>query len=304
MKLVPLLAAAALLAACVDTPSEPARAADSGALRLATWNLEHLATRDGEGCRPRTKADYAQLRRYAAELGADVVAFQEVESQAAAERVFTPGRWQVVIEGRSETARGGCYGMRGQTIRAQKVGFAIRKGLGFTRHADLRELALGRDGLRWGVDVTITGKRPLRLLAVHLKSGCNSGRAATDKDCDTLFAQLPVLERWIDARAKEPVPFAVLGDWNRRLASRGDAVWVEIDDAEPANADLTLASGSRGATCKAKYREFIDHIALDRRAAAAVVPGSFAEFTYGLPEDEHPSDHCPVSISMERPVSG
>lgn len=303
MKLVPLLAAAALLAACAGTASEPAPRADNGALRIVTWNLEHLATRDGEGCRPRTEADYAQLRRYATGLGADVVAFQEVESRQAAERVFTPDRWQVVIEARSDAPRGGCYGLKGQTIRAQKVGFAIRKGLGFTRHADLRELGLDRAGLRWGVDVTIAGKRPLRLLAVHLKSGCNSGRAPTDKDCDVLFRQLPVLEQWIDARAGEPVPFAVLGDWNRRLASRNDAVWAEIDDAEPANADLSLVAGTRKATCKTKYREFIDHIALDRRASRQVVPGSFAEFTYGVPEDEHPSDHCPVSVSIG-PVSG
>jgi endonuclease/exonuclease/phosphatase family metal-dependent hydrolase len=115
-----------------------------------------------------------------------------------------------------------------------------------------------------------------------------------------LFAQLPVLERWVDARADEPLPFAVLGDWNRRLASRGDTFWAEIDDAAPANADLALAAGDRGATCKARYREFIDHIAMDRRARATAVPGSFAEYTYGTPEALHPSDHCPVSVALSR----
>ncbi len=101
-------------------------------------------------------------------------------------------------------------------------------------------------------------------------------------------------------RAGEDAAFAVLGDWNRRLASRGDAFWAEIDDSEPANADLSLAADGARATCKARYSEFIDHIALDRRAAARAVPGSFAEFTYGVPEDRHPSDHCLVAVTIER----
>ena len=283
------------LSACVEMPSPPQRATDQP-LRIATWNMEHLAERDGEGCRPRVEADYATMRRYATELGANVVAFQEVESKAAAERVFPRDAWTVVIEDRSAGAQGGCRGLPGQVLRAQKVGFAIRKGMAFERHPDLRELGLGNDGLRWGVDVTVNGEKPLRLLSVHLKSGCNSGRAPTDRDCDVLFAQLPVLERWVDARAEEAAPFAVLGDFNRRVASKGDALWAEIDDAQPANADLTLAAGRQGATCKAKFSEFIDHIALDARASKLAVAGSFAEYTYGVSEDLHPSDHCPVSI--------
>ena len=285
------------LSACVEMPSTPQRDTDQP-LRIATWNMEHLAERDGEGCRPRVEADYVTMRRYATELGADLVAFQEVESKAAAERVFPRDAWTVVIEDRSAGAQGSCRGLPGQVLRAQKVGYAIRNGIAFERNADLRELGLGNDGLRWGVDVTVNGDKPLRLLSVHLKSGCNSGRAATDRDCDVLFAQLPVLERWIDARATEAAPFAVLGDWNRRVASRGDAFWAQIDDAEPANADLTLAAGKEGATCKAKYSEFIDHIALDARASKQAVRGSFAEYTYGVPEIQHPSDHCPVSVTI------
>lgn len=292
-KLAALLSIA-LLAGCVDAAAPQA----GRPLRIATWNLEHLAERDGDGCRPRTEADFAELRRHAGSIGADVIAFQEVESEAAARRVFTPDAWEVVIEDRPTVGQGGCRGRPGQTLRAQKVGFAIRRGLAFSRNADVRELGLGDDGLRWGVDVTIGGRAPVRLLSVHLKSGCNSGRAPSDRDCEVLFGQLRVLERWVDARAVEGLPFAVTGDWNRRLASRGDIFWAEIDDAEPANADLALAAGGQGATCKARYREFIDHIALDRRAAAAAVPGSFAEYTYGVTEARHPSDHCPVAVTL------
>ncbi len=271
----------------------------SAQLKVASWNVEHLAERDGEGCRPRQEADYAELRRHADALGADVVAFQEVESKAAAERVFTPDRYEVLIEERDDAgARGGCRGVPGQTLRAQKVGFAIRRGVPYARNPDLTELGLGNAGLRAGVDVTIRTPAPMRMLAVHLKSGCNSGRAPSDRDCDTLFRQVPVLERWIDERGAAGTPALVLGDFNRRLASKGDLVFADIDDGDPTASDLSLASGSAGATCKSRYREFIDFVVLNAPAAARAVPGGFREYTYGIPEAEHPSDHCPVSALL------
>jgi hypothetical protein len=78
------------LCGCVQA-SQP-DAGTGPAIRLATWNLEHLAERDGAGCRPRIEADYAMLRAHAERLEADVVAFQEVESAAAARRVFPAER--------------------------------------------------------------------------------------------------------------------------------------------------------------------------------------------------------------------
>ena len=57
--------------------------------------MEHLAERNGSGCRPRTDADYAAMRMYVAGLDPDVIAIQEVESKAAAERVFDPATYTV-----------------------------------------------------------------------------------------------------------------------------------------------------------------------------------------------------------------
>ncbi|WP_119184547.1 endonuclease/exonuclease/phosphatase family protein [Sphingomonas turrisvirgatae] len=281
----------------------PVAAKTPGSLKLASWNLEHLAERGGVGCRPRSEADYAALRRHVSALDADVIAFQEVESRAAAQRVFDPTRYDVLISGRPASGRGGsCYGNPGQTIGHQAVGFAIRRGVRWTRNPDLAALAVGNPDLRWGVDITVQGARPMRLLALHLKSGCNSGRTSTDADCPVLFSQLPVLERWIDARAAAGETFAVLGDWNRRLAARGDTFYAEIDDADPGDADLALAAGDRQAGCKARYREFIDHIVLGARAAQRLVPNSFEEYRYGdVQEAEHPSDHCPVSVRLGWP---
>ena len=272
-----------------DTPS-PA----PSTLTLASWNMEHLAERDGSGCRPRTDADYAAMRDYVDALAADVIAFQEVESRAAAERVFDPSRYSVVIEARIGSGRNGaCGGRPGLTINAQRTGFAIRKGLSFDRQPEVTDLQAGNPDLRSGVDVIVrpTGGKPMRLLSVHLKAGCSAGDR--NEACAALFEQVPAMERWIDARASEALRFAVLGDFNRRLVMPGDAVWKEWDDAAPANADLARASGDQSARCNPRYKDFIDYIVLDRRATADQL--DFDEKTF--PADPL-SDHCAVTTRL------
>jgi hypothetical protein len=150
--------------------------------------------------------------------------------------------------------------------------------------------------LRWGVDVTLDLPKPIRLLAIHLKSGCNSGWAASDADCPIIFQQAEVLEQWIDARAAAGEDYVILGDWNRRTALPGDAFLASVSDDEPPGGRLVMTTAGVGAKCVARYKDFIDHIAVGERTASRVLPGSFAEYTYGVPEDLHPSDHCPSSI--------
>lgn len=243
---------------------------------------------------PRTDADYAAMRVYVSGLGADVIAFQEVESKAAAERVFDPAIYTVVIENRVGTDRGGyCRGNEGLTINAQRTGFAIRKGLPFERQPDFTSIQVGNPDLRSGVDLIVSprGGEPVRVLSVHLKSGCSSGDR--NEACAVIFQQVPVMEQWIDARAGEGVRFAVLGDFNRRLAMPADAVWADWDDASPPNADLALASADKAARCNPRYRDFIDFIVLDRRATDDLV--GFEERTF---EGEALSDHCAVSARL------
>ncbi len=295
MKPTALLAALALFtASCTGTPSPASTSTAGPTIKLAAWNMEHLAEANGSGCRPRTDADYAAMRAYVDGSGADVIAFQEVESQAAAERVFDPATYTVVIEDRVGTNRGGfCRGNEGLTINAQRTGFAIRKGVPFERQPDFTAVQVGNPDLRSGVDLIVRprGGEPIRLLSVHLKSGCSSG--ASNEACPVLFAQVPVLERWIDERASEGVRFAVMGDFNRRLAMPNDTVWADWDDASPANADLALASGDQSARCNPRYRDFIDFIVLDRRATEDL--RSFEEKTF---EGQVLADHCAVSASL------
>ena len=234
------------------------------------------------------------MRAYVADLGADVIAIQEVESQAAAERVFDPALYTVVIEDRVGTDRGGfCRGREGLTINAQRTGFAVRKGIPFDRQPDFTGIQVGNPDLRSGVDLVVRprGGEPIRLLSVHMKSGCSSGD--TNEACPVLFQQVPVMERWIDERAAEGLRFAILGDFNRRLAMPADAVWADWDDASPENADLAVASGDQSARCNPRYRDFIDFIVLDRRATGDL--RAFDEKTF---EGEGLSDHCAVSAQL------
>ena len=168
-------------------------------------------------------------------------------------------------------------------------------GLSF-RCADYAALALDSDGLRWGAELTLFpgSGRQMQLLSVHLKSGCPSQLLSNRReDCQRLAEQVPVLERWIDAHAAQGTRFAVLGDFNRRLARERHtardrhgkliAMWPELDDGDPPEADLTnVTSGQLYRPCSLgeRYDAFIDHIVLSRTLAAQLVPGSFEQITY------------------------
>ncbi|HWN68373.1 MAG TPA: hypothetical protein VNM90_12105, partial [Haliangium sp.] len=148
------------------------------------------------------------------------------------------------------------------------------------------------------------GEGELRLLAVHLKSGCFDGALGRGgAACAKLRKQVPALEAWIDARERERVPFAVLGDFNRRLR-QDDEIWRELDDRDPAPADLTLVtSGQRSLCWNGKYPDYIDHIVLDAQAAAWLVPHSFEQMLYDPADARHKeriSDHCPISVRLAR----
>ncbi|HYV18606.1 MAG TPA: endonuclease/exonuclease/phosphatase family protein [Verrucomicrobiae bacterium] len=271
------------------TPATTLSPGSDGALRVASWNIEWLAARDGAGAVPRRSVDYDRLHRYADELDADIVALQEVEGAGAARRVFDPGRYEFLF-----AAGGGSV---------QRAGFAWKKGLRVTPHPDF--VAIGLDGRsRRAADITVhTAHGDLRLLSIHLKSGCASGRLdGPDAACAMLRTQARRLEEWVDARAGEAVPFAVLGDFNRRFTAK-DPFWNGLDDSDPPEADLLDAGFGRHPPCwGGRYRQYIDHIVLSRTAATWLVPNSFAQQVYD-PADEASaavlSDHCPIIALLD-----
>ncbi|MBX3702195.1 MAG: endonuclease/exonuclease/phosphatase family protein [Steroidobacteraceae bacterium] len=288
-------------------------------LRLATWNLEWLVTpatfgnlapqctapgaRSGARDRAlpcdaldaarRSDEDIARLARFAAQAAPDVVALQEVDGAAAAAGVF-PGY-------------AFCFTQR---RNVQNVGFAIRHGIPHRCNADYRVLAPAGSGLRYGADVTLFpgSAGEIRLLGVHLKSGCASEPLTTPREsCALLQRQVPLLERWIDARAAEGVAFAVLGDFNRRFdrerkgalddSGRLVAMWPELNDGDPPGAELVLAGGGPIA-CGTRYdgRAPIDHVVLGRELAPALVSGSYRAWPY--PAEGRWPDHCLISVEL------
>jgi endonuclease/exonuclease/phosphatase family metal-dependent hydrolase len=309
-------------AACADVPAQRT------SVTIATWNAEWLIEPDtfdelvrtcfGRGSRAGGEQraipcdlvpgrrwsddDFPRLRDFAATVGADVFALQEFDGPSAAARVF-PG-WD------------SCFTAR---PNVQNVGFVVRPGIPHRCNADYRELGLPEDDVRWGADMTLYPgtAHEVRLLAVHLKSGCNRDPLNADSDnCRMLQRQVPVLEAWIDARAAEGARFAVLGDFNRRFdqesapsrdgAGRIVALWPEIDDGEPAGADLLdPAAGVTDPACRQQdpVRPPIDHILLGERLAGSLVPGTYRMWTYPRDAQRWP-DHCIRTLSLELPGQG
>lgn len=240
--------------------------------------------------------DLARLRRFAATLAVDVVALSETDGPQAAAQVFPD--------------RDFCFTRR---RHVQNVGFAIRRGIPYRCNRDYRALGLAGNSVRWGADLTLYPGTPreMRLLAVHLKSACNRDPLTNARDdCRTLQQQVPVLENWIDQRARNGDAFAVVGDFNRRFDreresardadGRITAMWPELDDGEPAGADLVNAGADHGAVfCNNGHgaRMPIDHLVLGRLLSRRLVPGSFRAWEY--PAGGRWPDHCLISIELD-----
>ena len=288
--MIRLFLAALLIATCpLLSQSAAARV-----LKIATWNLEWLTLRPAgdpalpETVIPKRPEDRALLRRYAQALDADVVALEEVDGPEAAAEIFTPDRYALFFS---------------HDDVVQRVGFAVRRGIAVAQNPDLAALDIYPNAhfrLRSGVDITVdlAGNR-IRLLGVHLKSGCHYGALTGNagRVCETLRRQIPPLQGWIAQRREEGVPFALLGDFNRRMDGR-DEMMAALDQAAP----LLRVTEGRSTPCWGG-NSFIDHIMLGGAARGWLEPNSMRVMVYREGEDakERLSDHCPVSVRLDLP---
>ena len=259
-----LVGLAALICAACD---RPAPAPGEAPLVIASWNMNWLHREDGRGPIARDERDYAALRRYARDLDADVIALQEVDGAEAIGRIFDPSVYRAHVSSRDN---------------AQRVAIVYKHALRVTRHPDLVSLArVHSERLRYGVDLSIhRHDRSVRILAVHLKSGCFSspiegagaGAIAPGDDaraCRVLASQMPPLTRWMRQRVEDNEAFVIAGDMNRRL-HRTEQMWRRLSGSAPGLDAPTL---SRRSWCwEGSYPQFIDHLLTDARAHARGPP--------------------------------
>jgi hypothetical protein len=139
---------------------------------------------------------------------------------------------------------------------------------------------------------------------VHLDAGCREDRfgPTAPRDCDNLARQGRIIAEWAEARAREGVGFAILGDFNRRIVP-GDDFGSILEDAAP----MVRATEGLSSPCWANARggrPFISHLWLGGPARDWLVPRSLSVLVYaerGNRFRQTLSDHCPVSVRLNLP---
>ena len=114
---------------------------------------------------PKRPEDIVTLAGYAARLDADVIAIQEVDGREIAARIFPPDRYSIHMT---------------SDHVVQRVGLVVRRGLHYDVNPDVTALVrraawVGPSAQRRRYHAASAG-RPLRILAVHLKTGCERDR--------------------------------------------------------------------------------------------------------------------------------
>jgi endonuclease/exonuclease/phosphatase family metal-dependent hydrolase len=265
-------------------------AAQATELKIATWNLNWLTTRQtGDRELPqdvttRSDEDFTRLAQYATELNADLIAIEEIDGFAAASKVFPKDQYSVHMT-------------RDHVI--QRVGIVVRRGL----HYDINPDVTGLDAhhLRSGADITLhLGGQDLRVLAVHLKKGCQGTPMPKAKSpaCLELRDQIGPLADWITERKDEGAPFIILGDFNRWMTPT-DTFLAGLLQAAP----LVRATEGQSSPCWG-HEDFIDHILAGGPAAAWIRPDTLRVLTYRETGDawkDRLSDHCPISVRLVVP---
>ena len=267
-------------------------------VRVATWNVEHLAYPANLGCKPRTSKDLVALKDYVTELDADIVALQEVASEQAAGLIFPKEEWQIVMSARADSESYTCR-ESGRTSTQQKVAFAVRKGIEIVKTESFDALGLDAPGLRYGLVIDVnTDKGPMRLMSVHLKSGCfvDDYTKADSDACHKLSQQVPLLKRWIAEQQSANTPFVILGDFNHRLSAPYNRMTRELGLIQATPSQVNLATMPL-ISCHPRYPAPIDHIVYANLNAQ--VSNLQAHYFEDMSEEAMLSDHCAVSVTLK-----
>ena len=265
-------------------------------LKIATWNVEHLAYPADTGCRSRTPNEIAAMKAYAKSLNADIIALQEVGSKAALQQIFSQNDWQLIMSTRTDSPVYTCK-QTGTVSTQQKVAFAVKKTIPILNTAALEQLALSRAGLRFGLQITVdTPQGPADILNVHMKSGCfvDDYLKSDTPACKIYARQAPILDNWIAKHESENVPYIILGDFNHRIS----APYNRLTRTLLNNTRSTNITTSQLLGCQTRYPAPIDHIIVGKMNAKNITKSAHVHKYKNMDEKAMLSDHCAVSVSI------
>ncbi|CAM3036332.1 endonuclease/exonuclease/phosphatase family protein [Vibrio mytili] len=264
-------------------------------VKLTSWNIEWLSSDGGKISRNRD--DFKKLHDYVDNFQADVLAFQEVDSKDAIQKVVG-NDYVIYMSDRSASHNKSLQ----FSDTNQYTGFAVRKGIKVSDPTDFR-ITPNSSKLRFASYIVMNPntKNETHLLSVHLKAGC-SGAYKNSRECKTLTKQGQALAKWMNAREANQQHYVVLGDFNHNLAYQGDWLWEVMTNGNRAR----LATHKTQAECKVRsnrnankthqFRSLIDHIVVSSNLDAALVKQTV--FTSRDVLNYKLSDHCPINAEI------
>ncbi|WP_242504904.1 endonuclease/exonuclease/phosphatase family protein [Aliivibrio finisterrensis] len=274
----------------------------SYAITISTWNMEWLTLNSNEKFQSskRHLQDFEQLNHYFSLSNSQVLAFQEVDSIEAIQKVVG-NDYQIFISDRSTNPKKQFNDIN------QYTGFAIHSSIPATNPKDFTLLPNKKSSkLRYATYIIATiNEQPIHLLSVHLKSGC-LGQKKNNYSCSTLEQQTEELTDWINEREDKNEKYLILGDFNHTLAHPRSWLWRNID--KQANKNPILLTKNTKGNCTAKqwkrgwpkyttFTRLIDHgisnIATNNLTVTQQVFKQSDVKKYQL------TDHCPILFTYQ-----
>ena len=277
-------------------PSQPMAKATSEAMRVVTWNVEHLAYPIENGCRPRTADEITGLQKYTKSLDADIVGLQEVGSEAAVRLLFPEDEWQVVMSDRPDSDPFECR-QNGFNSTQQKVAFAVRKDIPILKVTHHDQFMLDRPGLRYGIAITVaTPLGETEILNLHMKSGCfiDNFTRGDSEACETFSRQVPYLIELVGQYEASGKPYVLIGDFNHRITAPYNRLTQTLQRAAPS---LSVAT-QQMIGCHPWYPAPIDNVVVGNTNPAPIAKTAQAIAFEDMNVDNMLSDHCAVAVDL------
>ncbi|OAN13014.1 hypothetical protein A3K86_15210 [Photobacterium jeanii] len=310
-------------------------------LTLMSWNMEWLTLNEFKYAPSRQEQDFAALRQIFESINPDILAFQEVDSITALEKVVSGDHYDFYFSERQQQSHEIFEDVN------QFTGFAVRKGITVTDIEDLAGLNVSRYSshkrgkLRYGSVIAIQANPDapsVTLMSVHLKSGCHTPNKhhKASGSCQLLKQQLAELGDWLQnnkqqshQQKSQQQNWVIMGDFNHILTSQND--WLTQTLNQALSQTLNQTSNHPGTrlislwhhdenkhtkdTCVVKahskhgkrlrpYPDLIDHI-LVSQALLDQQPSPPTTYQYIYTQEQldkyQLSDHCPLISQLYLP---